>query len=367
LKNGKNFTMKILILAGGQGTRLWPLSRKQKPKQFQKLISNKTMLQETAERLFPFFSFKDIFISTNEEYIKEIRTEFPKLPKENIIAEPMSRERVAAIILSIAKLRSEELRKPILVLPSDHSIKKKVEFQKAILAGEKFIKKNPEYIAVLGVKPTFPDTGLGYMKAGKTLKTFNGIKINRLDFFKEKPNLKRTRSYFKDKSYFWNTAIYIFTPSLILKQIRKFVPDNYKRYQRIKKVKFASWRKFPKVIQKEYSEMDKVSLEYTVLENYQNVAVIPVDMGWSDVGSWTVLKDCLSLPNKNFIKGNYIGINSKNVLVYGSFNKLVASIGIKDLIVAVTDDIILICNRKDSQKVRQLVKKLEKQKKFNYI
>ncbi len=357
--------MKILILAGGQGTRLWPLSRKQKPKQFQKLISKKTMLQETVDRLSSQIPLKDIFISTNEQYFQEVKKELPKLPKKNIIAEPVPRERVAAIALFLARIEKKDFKEPILVLPSDHLIKQKNKFQKALFAGEKFIKENPEYIVVLGAKPNFPDTGLGYIKAGKTLEQVGDIEIKKIDFFKEKPNLQRTRAYIKSKNYFWNTAIYLFTPYFIEKQIKQFIPDNYKRYQKIKKAINTS--NFDKILNKEYPEMDKVSLEYTVLENCKTVAVIPVDMGWSDVGSWAVLKNCLSSPNKNFIKGNYIGINSNNIMVYGSSDKLVASVGVKDLVIVSTDDIILICHKDESQNVKKIIEKLVKEKKFNYI
>ncbi len=357
--------MKILILAGGQGTRLWPLSRKQKPKQFQKLISGKTMLQETVNRLNSKFPLKDIFISTNEQYVKEIKKEFPKLSRKNIISEPVSRERVAAIALFLVKLKKEDFHQPILVLPSDHLIKNKEKFQKAISIAEKFIKKNSKYIVVLGAQPNFPDTGLGYIKAGKVLEKVNGFQIRNVDFFKEKPNLKRTRAYLKSKDYLWNTAIYLFTPAFIEQQIKSFVPDSYKHYQNIKNA--LAKGDYKKAIQREYYNMDKVSLEYTILENSPKIAVIPVNLGWSDVGSWAVLKNCLCTPNKNYIKGNYIGIESKNVMVYGSSDKLIAGVGIKDLIIVMADDIILICHRDESQKVKDVIKKLEKQKKFNYI
>ena len=355
--------MKVLILAGGRGTRLWPLSRKHKPKQFQKLISDKTMLRETAERLLPKFSWEDIFISTNKEYFQEVRKEFPELKKENIVAEPVSRERVAALALFMAKLG--DCSEPLLVLPSDHLIKKKKEFQKAISTAERFIKKNPQYMTVLGAKPTFPDTGLGYIKKGKLLTKENGHNIYQTAFFKEKPNLRRARTYIKSKDYFWNMAVYVFYPALIEEQIKNFVPDNYKRYLRIKEAVGKSG--FNKVLQKEYAKMDNIGLEYSIIENYKKVAIVPADVDWSDIGSWTVLKNSLSSSDKSFVKGNYIGIDSENIMAYSSSSKLIAGIGIKNLIIAVTDDIILICDKDHSQDVKEVIKRLEKQKKFNYI
>ncbi len=351
--------MKVLILAGGRGTRLWPLSRRHKPKQFQKLISDKTMLRETAERLLPKFSWEDIFISTNKEYSKEVKKEFPELSKDNIIAEPVSRERVAALALFMAKLG--DCAEPLLVLPSDHLIKKKGEFQKALSIAERFIKKNPQYMAVLGAKPTFPDTGLGYIKKGRLLAN----KIYQTAFFKEKPNLKRARIYARSKDYFWNMGIYLFYPVLMEKQIKEFVPDSYKRYKKIREA--VGKAGFTKVLQKEYAKMDSVGLEYSIIENYGKIAVIPTAVGWSDIGSWTVLKNSLSSSDKSFVKGNYIGVDSENIMAYSSSSKLIAGIGVKNLIIAVTDDIIMICDKDHSQNVKEVIKKLEKQKKFNYI
>lgn len=357
--------MNILILAGGRGTRLWPLSRKAKPKQFQKLISDKTMLQETVCRLSPEFSLKNIFISTNKEYSSEVEKELPKTPKANIIIEPVSRERLASILLFMAKIKKEDFDNPILVLPSDHLIKNRKGFQKAISTAEMFIKSNPQYLVILSEKPTFPDTGLGYAKRGKLLKNIGKFKIYKTAFFKEKPNLKRAKEYLKSGNYFWNTAIYLFHPSLIEKLTEEFVPDNYRRYRTIKEARGK--KNYNEIFQEEYAKMDNVSMEYSIIENYQNVALLPINVGWSDIGSWTVLKNCLSSPDKSFIKGNYIDVDSKNVMVYGSFNKLVAGIGIKNLVIVVTDDIILICDKDHSQKVKEIIKKLERNKDFGFI
>jgi mannose-1-phosphate guanylyltransferase len=289
-----------------------------------------------------------------------VQKELPELLKKNIISEPAHRERVAAFLLFFCSLKDRELKEPVVVLPSDHLIKEKEKFQQALLAGGEFVRKNPQYLLLFGEKPVFPDTGLGYIKKGDFLQKEGEFEIFNVCHFKEKPNLKRAKEFLASGNYLWNAGIFIFLPELIIKLAKEFVLDNYKRYLKIRRVG-------KKALAKEYSQMDKVSFDYSIIENYQKNAVLPLSMGWSDVGSWTVLKNCLSSPEKSYIKGNYVGVESKNILVYGTTDKLVASCGVKDLIIAVTDDIIFICHKDGSQKVKNLIQKLEKKKKFDYL
>ena len=323
------------------------------------------MLQETVNRLKPILPVDDIYISSNAEYANEIRRELPDLSEKNIILEPLRRERFAALLLFLASVKWENHREPMVILPSDHLIKNTGEFGQALLDGENFIKKNPDYILLLGEKPTFPDTGLGYIEKGKTLGIWGQSEICSIPFFKEKPNLKRTRDFLRSGRYFWNTAIYILTPSLIKRLAKDFAPDNYKRYKKI--AGSLGKKNFGRILEKEYSAMDQISLEYSIIERYGKNALLTKNFGWSDVGSWTVLKNCLTSPNENFIKGKHIGIDSKNIMVYGREDKLVATVGIKDLIIAVNDDIVLVCHKNDSQNIKEIIKKLEKNKDFKYI
>ncbi len=357
--------MKVLVLAGGKGTRLWPLSREHKPKQFQKLFGKKTMLQETIDRVLPLFPVKDIFIGTNKQYVAEVKKELPKIPKKNIISEPAFRERVAAFLLFFCYLSKKELKEPVVILPSDQLIKDEKKFKEALLAGIDFIKNNPDKILLFGERPTFPDTGLGYIKKGDFLKREGNFDIFKVSHFKEKPNLKKAKEFLKLRSSFWNVGVFIFAPELIIKLTKQFVPDNYKRYQKLRRA-FGK-KDFKKVLEKEFLQMDKVSFDHSIVENYKKNVLLPISIGWSDIGSWSVLKDALSSPNKSYIKANYIGIDSKNILVYGTTDKLVATLGVKDLIIAVTDDIVFVCHRNDSQKVRKLIEELEKEEKFDYL
>ena len=357
--------MKILILAGGRGTRLWPISRSFKPKQFQKFFGDSSLFQITFKRALSIAEPENIFISTNEFFLKEVESQLPKFPKKNIILEPAFRERVAAFLLFFCYLSQKELKEPVVIFPSDHLIKKEKNFIEAIKMGVEFVSKNKNYILLFGERPRSPDVGLGYIKKGKLLKKIGKFSFFQVEFFKEKPNLERARRYLKSKKFFWNTGIFIFVPELIENLAKKYVLDNWRIYQVLRK-NFGK-KNFKKILKKEYLKMDVASFDYSILENYSKNAVLPVDFGWSDIGSWSALKECLAGKKKSYIKGNFFGIDSKDILVYGSTPQLVATCGVKNLIVVVTEDVVFICPKDKSQDVRKLVQKIEKSGKTQFL
>lgn len=363
--------MKFLILAGGKGTRLWPVSRLQKPKQFQKLISDKTMLQETVERLMPAFSLKDIFISTNRVYADEVRKELPELPDENVIEEPIFRERASCVALASAIFSKCETDETVVILPSDHFIKNKEKLINVIFKADEFLKNKPDSLIAVGIRPVSAETGYGYIRlASSDRQTGSGSEKGKLDFLKaerfvEKPDLKTAREYCEDGNYFWNSSIYIWKNSAIIERFKKFIPDSYYRLCKIREA--VGKKDFKKVVDAEYPLMDMTSIEYGILENDDRTFMVVDDLGWSDVGSWSVLKDSLSDVQENhFVRGEHLDIGSKNLLVYGS-KKLITTIGLKDLVIVDTDDVVLICNKNDSQLVKSVVEKLEKDGKIKLL
>lgn len=345
-------------MAGGKGTRLWPLSRSHKPKQFQKLISEKTMLQETAERMTALVDWDEIYVSTSAHYIDEVKKELPKVSARNIIGEPVNRERASSIALSCAYFAKRHPGETIIALPADHLIKKSQNLISAARRVDDFLKKNPEYLVTIGIKPTVVDTGLGYIKAGKIFSKHSEYNLYRVERFIEKPDLKDARKFIKSGQFSWNSGIYLFKAENLIEKYKKFIPDTYQRIQKF--IAAVDTDEYENILGKEYPESDPVSFEYSIVENDNNVLVTPADLGWSDIGSWAVLKDALAgNKNKNFVKAAHLDIGSKDILVYGSPRKLIATVGLKGLVIVDTNDVILICDKSHSQDVKKIVKILE--------
>jgi len=357
--------MKFVIMAGGKGTRLWPVSRAGKPKQFQCLTGDKTMLQETYLRLRQIAEPQDIFIATNKEYVGEIEKEILEFPKENILAEPIGRNTAPSIALAAAVIASKNDQEIMGVFPADHFIKNPEVLLDAIQKGSLFLEKNDQYLLTFGILPTAPETGYGYIKKGNELKKIGDFQIFAAEKFVEKPNYETAQKYLESGNYLWNSGMFLWKTKTIIEKFKKYVPDDYRRLIRIKDS--LGKGNFSEVLEKEFPEMDKNSIDYAILENEPKIALIPLDIIWSDVGSWTALKDTLISNNKeNLVRGEHINFDSENLLVYGS-DKLITTIGVKDLIIVDTPDAILICDRNKSQLVSDVVKKLEESGKIKHL
>ena len=350
-------------MAGGAGTRLWPMSTKAQPKQFQKLMGDKSLFQMSIERLRPTFSYQDIFVATNQAYKNLIVRQTPKIPKQNIILEPAKRDTAPCIALAIAKIALADPRDTVSVLTSDHLIKKEKNLTRALTLAEKFLKENPEYLVTLGIKPDYPALGYGYIKVkSQKLKVKN---IYQVESFKEKPDLKTAQRYLKSKKYFWNSGMFVWKVETILAEFKRHQPSIYRRLVKIQKS--LGTKREKKTIQKEYPKMKKISIDYGIMERAKKIASIPVDLGWSDVGNWAALKDILSKEKGNLVKGQYLGIETQGSLIYGPKNKLIATLGLKNMVIVATDKVILICPKEKAQEVKKIVEKLEKEKKQKYL
>lgn len=344
-------------MAGGQGIRLWPLSRTAKPKQFQKLVSSKTLLEETAARLVPEHKWEDIFVSANEAYAEMIREQLPKLPPANVIAEPSFRERMAALALTLAYIPEKE-HPTIVLMSSDHYVKDREKLMAAVLAAEQFLREHPDYVVGLGAKPNYPEPGYGYIEfAPQPLGVAGGETFFQATGFVEKPTVEAAGELLAKENYLWNCGIYIFKHRALLSRMERLTPEIFAHYLKIKSA--IGTPEEATTVQKEYVLMDMISMEREILAKDDKFAVVNAEMGWSDVGTWALLKDALAENAEAGISyGDHWDADSVGTLVYGSAGRLIATIGLKDLVIVDTPDALLVCDKKRSAEVKKVVDNL---------
>ncbi len=356
--------MYTVIIAGGGGTRLWPLSRTHKPKQLHCLTSDNTMIQDVLERISHLVSFKKIFIVTNKICAKDVKNQIPQIPKNNIIIEPAIKNTAPAIGLAALHIKKVNPKAVMGVFPSDHLITEEEKFLQILKIAEKLVQEN-DNIVTLGIKPTYPEKGYGYIHLGKQKEEIGGNKIFWVDKFIEKPDYKTATQYVKRWDYLWNSGMFIFKVETILKLYLKYLPKIYKSLMKIEKT--LGTRKEREVIEKEYQKMEEISIDYGIMEKAKKVIVVPADIGWSDVGNWSTLKDILSNgTNENIIKGEHLGVDTVDSLIYGS-KKLIATVGVSNLIIIETEDAILICPKERAQDVKKIVEKLKEDGKTHLL
>ncbi len=347
--------MKYLILAGGSGTRLWPLSRTRFPKQFLTLFNKYSLLQNTALRVSK-EKGKDIFVVTNKDsedlIINQLSKVLPDFKKENIIVEPVGRNTAPAIAFSCLFFDSEDI---IVVLSADHYIKNEKLLNKNLMKAKKIADDN--FIVTLGVVPDSPNTAYGYLK-----KRYNSIHGGfKVEEYIEKPNEINAKKYIEDGNYFWNAGIFIFKVKVFLEELKKYSKDIFNILEKIKK------KNTKKITLDDYKNFRNISVDYAVMEKSNLLVVIPAKFKWSDIGSFKSIYEILNKDkNKNVIKvgnDNFININSSNIMVFGGDRKIVA-IDLKNISIIDTKDALLITNNSSTEKVKEAVEYLKKKDAF---
>lgn len=358
--------MKIVIRAGGVGTRLWPKSREARPKQLQALISNKTMLRETVDRVLPICEPEEIFISTNKKLIDEVVAELPEIPLKNIISEPERKDTAPACGLESIFIEKRFPNSIVASLGSDHLIKYPKKFREALKIASKAVQNHPDYLFCLGVNPTFPSTGYGYIKLGEIIDEINHKEIYQVKKFTEKPKIKTAKKFLSKGGYLWNANMFLWNTKTLLSLYKKFLPKMYKGLLKIKEA--LETKNEQEILESEYKKFEKIAIDYAIIEKAPKIATVSVDCGWSDIGDFAVLKDELTDSEKeNLVQGEYLGIDTENSLIYGRPGKIIATLGLEDMIIIDTEDALLVCKKHRAQEVKKIVEKLKKEKKEKYL
>ncbi len=345
-----NNQVYAVILAGGSGSRLWPLSRQNLPKQFLALDGEFSLLKTTINRLMPTIGEKNVLIVTQEALAKG-EAYHALLPYQSLY-EPIGRNTAPAIAIAAAYLMAEGKDPVMVVLPADHVIKDEARFREHLDTAIQAAQSGK--LVTFGIQPTRPDTGFGYIKAHQV----DDAQVHQVERFTEKPNLATAQAFLKEGGYYWNSGMFVWRASVILAEIQRYLPAVYQIVQAILAETHAG-TSFQKSLEKHFAAMPSISIDYGVLEKSDKVSLIPCDIGWNDVGSWQAVHEISNKDeNGNALQGNVIAVDCKNSLIRAE-KRLVAAIGVEDLCVIETADAVLISKSDQTQRVREVVDALQ--------
>ena len=351
-----------LIMAGGRGERFWPKSRKNLPKQFLSLTNDgKTMIQLTVERILPLVAMEDIYIATNESYRELVKTQLPNLPEQNILCEPVGRNTAPCIGLGAMHIKAKYDDAMMIVLPSDHLIKQKTLFLKTLRNACEVAEMNSNLVTI-GITPDYPETGYGYICYDENVSVGQAYKVAQ---FVEKPDLETAKTYLESGQYLWNSGMFIWKLSSILDKMEHLMPEMYQSLVAIKDA--IGSEQEHSVLASEFAKMRSISIDYGILEHADDIYTVPGSFGWDDVGSWLAMER-INPTNEygNVLSGNLITINTKNCIVQGG-EKLIAMVGLEDLIVVDTQDAILICQKGNAEDIKKVLENLRICNRTEYI
>lgn len=343
-----------LIMAGGSGTRLWPLSRQQMPKQALQLMDERTMFQISIERIAPLFPPERILVVTRAEYARILSAQSPQIPPENFILEPEGRGTAPAIGLGALHIQKRDPGAVMVVLTADHFIARVPDFLAALRAAIQAARGGS--LVTLGIRPSFPSTGYGYIQQGEELADLEGLPVYRLARFTEKPSAPVAQEMLDQGSYSWNSGMFIWQVERIMAEFARQMPAFSAQLSRIGSA--LATPRYDEVLAQVWPGVAKQTIDYGVMEGALSAAVIPVEIGWTDVGSWNSLAEVLPLDGDgNAVRAPHIGLGTRGSIILGG-KRLIATIGLEDIVIVDTPDALLVCTREREQDVREIVKRL---------
>ena len=356
-----------VIMAGGSGSRLWPLSRKDRPKQSLTIGGDQTLFQRAVDRLSGLFPFERIMIVTVTEQVDLLRKECPEIPLENYVIEPLPRGTASVVGLAAIAISAVDPQATMAILTADHLIENEEHLRQLLKAGYDTAQK--DFLVTLGITPTYPATGYGYIQKGDFIGQFQGLDVFHVQRFKEKPDQAFAEKLVADGEHVWNSGMFVWRIDSVMAEFERQMPALFEKLMRIKTAWIGEERK--DMLEETWPKIDPQTIDYGIMENARRVAVVPsVDLGWFDVGSWESLFDVLKSDQSGNIvmRGTSVSFDTQGTLICeDSPDRLVVTVGVDDLIIIDSGNAILVCDRKHAQQVRDVVNYLKKNGHDEYL
>jgi mannose-1-phosphate guanylyltransferase len=343
--------LHAVIMAGGSGTRFWPESRGPQPKQLLKLVGERTMIQSTVDRIESLVPADRVLIVTNAQLVPEIRRQLPQLPERALLGEPCRRDTAPCIGLAALEIVRSDPEGIMAVMPSDHVISPDDKFFAAIELAKRLVEESPERIVTFGIRPTYPAESFGYIERGESI----GKGVFRVKQFREKPKAEVAREYLAAGTFYWNSGIFVWKAATILAALEARQPQMVAHLKKIAAAVGSA--DYPQVLEREFTAIQGISIDYAVMEHATDVVVIEAPFGWDDVGSWQAISRLQGTDAEgNTVAAKHLGLRTKGTIVRGPDGHLIVTLGVEDLIVVHTPEATLVANKHDEEAIRELVK-----------
>ncbi|QGJ71386.1 Alginate biosynthesis protein AlgA [Planctomycetales bacterium 10988] len=353
--------LHAIIMAGGSGTRFWPESTKMEPKQLLQLAGDETMMQATVSRLEGLVPADNLLIVTGAHLVEPIAQQLPKIPRDAIVGEPCKRDTAPCIGLAALLVAKNDPDGVMAVMPADHVISPDEKFREILKQAGDCVLANPNTIVTFGIKPTYPAEIYGYIERGEAVTDSSAPeKTYKVEQFKEKPAVEDAEKYLEAGTFYWNSGIFVWKAELILKALSEHQPEMFAHLQKI--ADSYGTPAYAETLEKEFTAIKPISIDYAVMEHYKDVLVIEAPFSWDDVGSWRALSRLRGTDdNGNTIVGKHLGIRTEDCIVRGQKNHLITTLGMKNCIIVQTPNSTLVANKDDEEAIRELVKMIKEQ------